>query len=216
MLVLALDSALGHCCAGIVRDGVVIAARAAELTRGHPAVLPMMARDVLAEAALRPSVLDMVAVTVGPGSFTGVRAGLALAHGIGLGAGRPVIAVSVGEALAALSGGDGGELHWSTIDSRRGRIFLECAGKVVAVALADLPAPPGPVTISGDAAAEAAAALAGRGFHVTLAERRYPEPAGIASAAMRRAICILPPRAAQPIYVDAPAVTQPGRPPPFP
>ncbi len=143
MLVLALDSALGHCCAGIVRDGVVIAARAVELTRGHPAVLPMMARDVLAEAALRPSALDMVAVTVGPGSFTGVRAGLALAHGIGLGAGRPVIAVSVGEALAPLPGGDGGELHWSAIDSRRGRIFLERAGKVVSVALADLPAPPG-------------------------------------------------------------------------
>ena len=44
--------------------------------------------------------LDLIAVTVGPGSFTGIRAGLALAHGIALAAGVPIVGVTVGEALA--------------------------------------------------------------------------------------------------------------------
>ena len=100
-------------------------ARLTDATQGHAALLPVMARDVLAEAAMRATSLDLVAVTVGPGSFTGIRAGLALAHGIALAAGVPVVGVTVGEALADSLPYLGERHLWVAIDSRRGRIFLE-------------------------------------------------------------------------------------------
>ena len=75
-------------------------ARQTDATRGHAALLPVMAGAVLASRRDAAASLDLVAVTVGPGSFTGIRAGLALAHGIALAAGVPVVGVTVGEALA--------------------------------------------------------------------------------------------------------------------
>ena len=102
-----------------------VATRQTDATQGHAALLPVMARDVLAEAAIAAASLDLVAVTVGPGSFTGIRAGLALAHGIALAAGVPVVGVTVGEALADSLPYLGERQLWVAIDSRRGRVFLE-------------------------------------------------------------------------------------------
>src|SRR5215470_4880202 len=116
-----------------------------------------MARDVLREAALEPALLDLVAVTVGPGSFTGIRAGVALAHGIALAAGLPVVGVTVGEALADSLPHLGERGLWVAIDSRRGRIFLERDGAVIAVPLDDLPLPRGKVAVAGNAAPAVAA-----------------------------------------------------------
>ena len=128
MLVLALDSALARCSAGIVADGVLRAGRQQEAGRGQAALLPVMVAAVLDEAGVSATDLDLIAVTVGPGSFTGIRAGLALAHGIALGAGVPVVGVTVGEALADALPHLGGRQLWSAIDSRRGRVFLERDG----------------------------------------------------------------------------------------
>ena len=100
MRILAFDAALARCAAAVVLDDETVAVREAAATQGHAALLPAMARNVLAEAATAAASLDLVAVTVGPGSFTGIRAGLALAHGIALAAGVPVVGVTVGEALA--------------------------------------------------------------------------------------------------------------------
>ena len=91
MLILALDSALARCSAGLVADGVLRAGRQQEAGRGQAALLPVMVAAVLDEAGVAATDLDLIAVTVGPGSFTGIRAGLALAHGIALGAGVPVV-----------------------------------------------------------------------------------------------------------------------------
>src|SRR5690242_6381125 len=96
MRALALDSALARCTAAFVIDGDVVATRSMPVTQGQEKLLPEMARAVMSGA----QGIDLVAVTVGPGSFTGIRAGLALAHGIGLASGVPVIGVSVGEAIA--------------------------------------------------------------------------------------------------------------------
>jgi len=217
MRILALDSALARCSAGIVLDGELIASRQQDVARGHATLLPAMAADVLAEARVAASALDFVAVTVGPGSFTGVRAGLALAHGIALAAGVPVVGVTVGEALADALPHLGGRTFWSAIDSRRGRVFIEHDGDVAAHALDSLPLPDGRLAIGGDAAIAVAAWLAARGADVMLTDARLPLVRHVAMAALARHRDALPARVAQPLYVDAPEATLPAgglRPPP--
>lgn len=217
--ILTLDSALARCAAAVVQDDHVLAEQQEELRRGQAARLPVMVQAVLQAAELTADDLDLIAVTVGPGSFTGIRAGLALAHGLALAAGRKLVGVSVGEALAEALPPLPGRTLWSAIDSRRGRVFLERAGDVAAFLLDSLPDPPGPLALAGDAAIEVAARLAARGRDVMLTDARLPAPLPIARAACRRARGELPARAAQPLYVDPPEVRLPPgglRPPPVP
>ncbi len=212
MRILTLDSALARCSAALVEDGVVMAERVQDAARGHAALLPVMAEDVM--AAGTP---EAIAVTVGPGSFTGIRAGLALAHGIALGAGVPVIAVTVGEALSFALPPLPGRVLWTATDSRRGRVFLEIEGNVTACDLTALPRPAGPVALAGDAGHIVAAWLAARDCDVMLTNARLPTPAGIAAAAVARANGHFPPLDAQPLYIDPPEAKLPAgglRPPP--
>jgi len=215
--ILALDSALSRCAAAAVQDGEVLAQQQADQQRGQASRLPVMAEAVLQAAGLAATDLDLIAVTIGPGSFTGIRAGLALAHGLALAAGCPLIGVTVGEALAEALPGIGGRTLWAASDSRRGRIFLERDGSVAAFLLDSLPKPSGPVALAGDAAADVAARLAASGHDVMLTDARLPMPLHVALAARRRMQGELPPRPAQPLYVDPPEVRLPAgglRPPP--
>lgn len=200
-LVLALDAALAGCSAGMVQGGVVLAERLASGARGHAAALPAMVQDVLAEAGTAATGLGLVAVTIGPGSFTGLRAALSLAHGIGLASGVAVVGVTVGEALLVRMPG---RAFWAAIDSRRGRVFLEHEGAVQGYALDALPRPEGDVCVAGDAAGPVAAAWRLAGVDALLLDAVRPTPAGVAAAAVRRAGLCLPPRPAQPLYVDPP------------
>ena len=194
-LLLTLDAALGGCGAGVVRDGVVLGERRQAGGRGSAAVLPAMAEAVLREAKVAASDLDAVVATVGPGSFTGVRAALALGHGIGLAAGVPVWGVSVGMAMRA--GVLVGRPVWVAVDSRRGRVFLDDGERVIGVELDGLPAPAGAVAVAGDAAIAVASRLAGRGFDVMLLDAREVRAVGIALASLRA-------MEARPLYVDVP------------
>ena len=215
MRVLSLDSASTRCSAAVVVDGDVQAARQAEATQGHAALMPVMVRDVLAEAGAPATSLDLVAVTVGPGSFTGIRAGLALAHGVALASGIPVVGLTVGEALADSLPHLGLRQLWVAIDSRRQRIFLERNGVITAealdalAALAALAAPAGKIALAGGAAAVVAATLAARDFDVMLTDARLPAARHIALVGERRFRGDLPALPAQPIYVDPPEARLP-------
>ena len=100
MRVLALDTCLAACSVAVL-DGDRIAAAACEvMERGHQERLAPLVRDTMARAALAFSDLDRIAVTLGPGSFTGLRVGLAFAKGLGLALGRPVIGLGCLEVLA--------------------------------------------------------------------------------------------------------------------
>ena len=123
MRILALDSAVARCSATLVTDGEIVTFYQRDLERGHASVLPVMAQDCLRDAGIRADEVDLVAVTVGPGSFTGIRGGIALAQGIGVGADRPIIGVTVGEALADSLPQLGGRTLWCATPSRRGRIL---------------------------------------------------------------------------------------------
>jgi tRNA threonylcarbamoyladenosine biosynthesis protein TsaB len=207
MRVLALESALARCSVALVEDGLVVAEAVADGERGHAAMLPGLIQRVLASGGGRQvAAFDLVAVSVGPGGFTGIRAGLALAHGLASASGRTVVAVTVGEALAeAVIVPDGCAL-WVTIDSRRGHVFLERGDRLESWPLERLPQVPGPIVVAGDAAEAVHAALAGRGSVSRLAEIRLPGARDVAAAALRRFRGELPPRDAAPVYVDPPAV----------
>lgn len=87
MNILALDTSMGACSAAVLRAGGGarrLAARYAEMTRGHAEALMPMVEAVLAEANLEPRDLDVIAATLGPGSFTGVRIAIAAARGVAL------------------------------------------------------------------------------------------------------------------------------------
>jgi tRNA threonylcarbamoyladenosine biosynthesis protein TsaB len=217
MRILALDAALARCAAAVVIDEQTLSARHEDTARGHAALLPVMANAVLDEAHLHATALDLVAVTVGPGSFTGIRAALALAHGIALAAGIPVIGVTVGEALAETLPHLGERRLWSVIDSRRHRVFLERDGEVASFVLEALPQVQGKLAIAGDAAIAVASLLAARDADVMLTDARLPSVRHVAVVGERRFRGMLAPRPAQPLYVDPPEARLPAgglRPPP--
>jgi tRNA threonylcarbamoyladenosine biosynthesis protein TsaB len=207
--ILALDSALARASAAVLADGCVVGAASGSESRE----LAVLAARALASSGLAVGDLDAVASTIGPGSFTGIRAGLALAAGIGLAAGIPVVGVSVGEAIAALLPEVASDRLWVAIDSRRGRIFLERAGEITSWDRAALPKPSAPVALAGDGAAAAAASL---GPVARFAGILLPDAAGVGRAATLRLGGQLPPRPAAPLYVDPPAAlpSKGARPPP--
>jgi tRNA threonylcarbamoyl adenosine modification protein YeaZ len=212
MLILALDSAVGRCSATVVAAETVIIGFQQDLERGHASVLPVMARDCLRDAGLPAAELDLIAVTVGPGSFTGIRAGVALAQGISVAAGRPAVAVTVREALAASLPQLGARTLWCVTMSRRGRIFLESDDEILSLPIADLPDPRGPVAIAGPAALEVASRLAARGVNVMLTDARLPNGRLIAQVAERRLLGAIRPLPLEPIYVDSPEAKLPAPP----
>ncbi|MCA6230708.1 MAG: tRNA (adenosine(37)-N6)-threonylcarbamoyltransferase complex dimerization subunit type 1 TsaB [Phenylobacterium sp.] len=101
MRVLAIDTCLAACSVAVL-DGERTAAWASEpMERGHQERLAPLAREVMARSGLAFTDLDRIAVTLGPGSFTGLRVGLAFAKGLGLALERPVIGLGCLEVLAA-------------------------------------------------------------------------------------------------------------------
>ena len=174
MRILALDSAVARCSATLVTDGAVVAGYQQDLERGHAMVLPVMVRDCLRDAGIQAADCDVIAVTVGPGSFTGIRGGLALAQGIGVAASRPVVGVTVGEALADSLPQLGGRALWCATTSRRGRISWRSAIRSCPWRSTELPSPSGPVAVAGGAAADVASRLAARGVNVMLTDARLP------------------------------------------
>ena len=214
MRILALDASLAQCSAALWQDGVVLAERVVAGDRGHAASLPPLAAAVLAEAGLAAAAVDALAAVIGPGSFTGIRTALALAEGLALATGRPLIGVTTGEALrAALPAADRAGPVWAGIDNRRGRVVLERFGPdapPAALALDDLPpAPPGLVLV-GDAAPQLLAALAARGGAARLGGVALPCAGAAASVAAARLAGTLPPCPARPLYVEPPAVRPPA------
>jgi tRNA threonylcarbamoyladenosine biosynthesis protein TsaB len=176
----------------LVADGVLLAQQGSRDARGASAALPGLVAAVLAEAGAN---FDAVAVTVGPGSFTGIRAALALGHGLAIGASVPIFGLTSMAALeAAWTPVDGATL-WIAIDTRRGRVFLGRGGSITAMTLGSLPHPPDGLMLAGDAAAAVAAQIGG-----TLTGIEHIEAEYVARAAASPANRV----AAQPLYVEPP------------
>ena len=122
MLVLALDTALGACSVAIGDAQGISACRFEAMGTGHAEALMPMIEAVLAEARVAPGQLDRLGVTIGPGSFTGTRIGLAAARAFGRALGIPVIGVTTFEALAVRMPG---RPRVVAFDARRGQIYVQ-------------------------------------------------------------------------------------------
>jgi tRNA threonylcarbamoyladenosine biosynthesis protein TsaB len=128
MLILAIDTALDACAAGVLDTDAakVIAQESQAMKRGHAeALMPLIAR-VIKEAGIGFASLDRIAVTTGPGSFTGLRVGLSAARGIALAANRPVVGLTTLTAYAApVVGRNAEQPVISAIDARHGQVYFQ-------------------------------------------------------------------------------------------
>jgi tRNA threonylcarbamoyladenosine biosynthesis protein TsaB len=128
MHVLAIDTALNNCAVAVLdaTTGTIVASESLAMQRGHAeSLMPLIAR-VLDSASLEFEELDRVAVTVGPGSFTGLRVGIAAARGIALATGKPVVGLSTFAAFAAPYIGRGEDaIVIAAIDARHDHVYLQ-------------------------------------------------------------------------------------------
>lgn len=124
MLILALESSAKAASAALVLDGVLLSQsmQCAGLT--HSRTLLPMAEDLMKNADLLLSDVDVFAVSQGPGSFTGVRIGVAAVKGLAWAAEKPVVGVSTLEAMAwqGLAAGEG-SLVCCVMDARRNQVY---------------------------------------------------------------------------------------------
>jgi tRNA threonylcarbamoyladenosine biosynthesis protein TsaB len=200
MIVLAIDTCLSACSVALLRDGEALALASEPMARGHQERLGTMTHEVMDAAGLAFSAVDRIAVTVGPGSFTGLRVGLAFAKGLALALDRPCVGVGTLEALAASV--DPAGRHIAAIDAGRGHVFLQ--------AFEDgrpLMAPDNlPLHTAAARVAElgAGAVLVGPGAHLVAlgaSVNAIAAPSPEAVARLAAAAPLVPPR---PLYLRAP------------
>ncbi len=126
LTLLGFDTATTACSAALWADGGVIAHRRIETGGRHAETLVPMLREVATEGDTTLAAVDRFAVTIGPGSFTGIRIGLATARGLALALKRPLIGLSTLEVLAAgvpAAERDGPVL--AALDAGRGRLYTQ-------------------------------------------------------------------------------------------
>jgi tRNA threonylcarbamoyladenosine biosynthesis protein TsaB len=128
MLILAIDTALDACSAGVLDTDAarLIALESQPMKRGHAeALMPLIAR-VIKEAGIAFASFDRIAVTTGPGSFTGLRVGLSAARGIALAADKPVVGLTTLTAYAAPVVSENAEQPViSAIDARHDQVYFQ-------------------------------------------------------------------------------------------
>jgi tRNA threonylcarbamoyladenosine biosynthesis protein TsaB len=234
MNILALDAA-GAACSCAVWSGGRLAARTFEaMARGQSERLVPMANEVMAIAGLEYQELDAVAVTLGPGGFTGVRIGLATARAFALALSRPIVGITSFQAVASgvLPAECAGRTVAVVLEAKRADLYVQAfavrgapsadgllPGRLEALSApaALLPEelndylPAGPLVLIGDAVDKAAASLA-------VAERPVLKSrgSGFADAALVAALAAQGPLPAvngpapAPLYLRAPDVTLPG------
>ncbi|HWV53766.1 tRNA (adenosine(37)-N6)-threonylcarbamoyltransferase complex dimerization subunit type 1 TsaB [Pseudorhodoplanes sp.] len=213
MLVLAIDTALEACSAAIFDSGqaAILASESEIMSRGHAeASMPLLDR-VMREAGIDFFALDRIAVTVGPGSFTGLRVGIAAARGIALAAKKEVVGITTLAALAApYIAADPNMPVAAAVDGRHRHVYFELYGAQGRVLLSPRIIP---VEDAVHAAAGASARLVGSGAAMMaelwpdpthlppIDERRSPDIDWVARLGARAELRAAPPK---PLYLRPP------------
>jgi tRNA threonylcarbamoyladenosine biosynthesis protein TsaB len=217
MKMLAVDTALGACSVAITADGETLAHHWVAMPRGHAEALAPMVERAMAEAGLAFADLDRLAVTTGPGTFTGQRVGLAFMRGLRIALGKPLIGLTTLEVMAAAAEAEARTPLTAVLhEAKRGEVYAavyrgretilpvqvaayeaileeiqaiaaDSSGKILALA--------------GTAGPEAAAWLEARGVAVTLTAIRQPDALWVGRLAETAPA---PVEAARPLYLRAP------------
>lgn len=124
-LILNIDTATGVCSVALAREGRVVAMRENDEGLNHSTLLGVYVDEVLRQAGVTMAGVDAVAVSAGPGSYTGLRIGVSLAKGLCYGAGKPLIAVGTLESMADVVADRTREdaLYCPMIDARRMEVY---------------------------------------------------------------------------------------------
>jgi tRNA threonylcarbamoyladenosine biosynthesis protein TsaB len=121
--ILAIDTASDVCAVGVALPDGRALVESRTVGRGHAEILMPMIEKVLAEAGVALADLDRIAVTVGPGSFTGVRVGVAAARGLALATGVPAVGISTLAVHAAEARALGAGAVLAVVAAGRGQIY---------------------------------------------------------------------------------------------
>ena len=121
-LLLAIDTAFERCSAAVHDGERLLAVAEPEIGKGHAEQLMGVIADVLGQAGIGYGDLGRIGVTIGPGSFTGIRVGVAAARGLALALAVPAVGITTLAALAAPELGKGRAIL-ATLDAKRGEIY---------------------------------------------------------------------------------------------
>lgn len=210
MKVLVIDTALGACTVGAFDGDRPLAVRSEVMSKGHAERIGGLVRDAVAEAgeALGGfAALARIGVTVGPGSFTGLRVGLSFAQGLGAALDIPVVGVSTLQALA-WSRDVGSGLTAAVIDARRGQVYLQTFRDGVPETPAEAVALETARTLVADTPFQFAGSGAGLIAEVAVEFPVNPTAAALAALTIAADPAEAPP---SPLYLRAPDATPPTR-----
>jgi tRNA threonylcarbamoyladenosine biosynthesis protein TsaB len=131
MRVLAIDTALAACSAAVLdtRHVAVVASETLPMERGHAEAIMSLIARVMDQAGAEFANIDRIAVTTGPGSFTGLRVGISAARGIALAAGKPAVGLSTLAGFAAphIAENDSSAVV-TVIDARHEHVYMQVFG----------------------------------------------------------------------------------------
>ena len=221
MRILGFDTATSACSAAVWEDGRIAARRFEPMSRGQSERLMPMVREVLSEAGADFPDLDLLAVTTGPGAFTGLRIGLAAARGMALAGDLACFGVTTLDAVAA--GVSETERQKANVlvvlDSKRAEVYAQAFRsdlRPLSEAQAFMPADLAALTatgegdanrvlVAGDGAGQVIQALKDKGIEAVLSTAPgVPDAATVAAIAAERWSSDQPAEPLRPLYLRPP------------
>ncbi len=196
MFILAADTALGACSAALLNGDEALAQEFEPMERGHAEALAPMVESLMRKAAVPFSAIDRLAVTVGPGTFTGQRVGLAFMRGLKLALRRPLVGITTMSAMAHQAMIETGlPLAAALHDAKRGEVYFglrDGTGELIPPAVAPVKialdgiagqAGGRAIALAGTAAQAARDLLMARGVEARLSSVRHPDALYVAMLA---------------------------------
>ena len=221
MRVLAVDTALGACSAAVLEDDFVRAHCFVATERGHAEALAPMVQATMRQAEIAFADLDRLAVTTGPGTFTGQRVGLAFMRGLRLALKKPLAGITTLDAMAAAAMAEARTSRAAVLhDAKRGEVYVLVtgeAGPIVPLQLATLEvaisaiaannADKATLAFAGTAAESAVEKYRAAGGSAVLTTVRQPDALWVARLA---AAAPEPQTIPKPLYLRAPDAKLPA------